>query len=178
MSRMDYPATAGVPAVLGIVPEPDGCAFDGFTSAIPFDAERIGAAAVYCSDGRFGDQMDEFLHLGLGFPRYDRVAIPGGAACLASRARSMWEEGALDRQLRLLVQVHDLHRVVLIAHQDCAFYKHLRVRPESIEARQLEDLVKAAGRVRAFAADVADVAVDAYFARKVEGLVRFEPVAV
>src|SRR3954465_250649 len=46
-----------------------------FVSSVPFEALRIGAAAVYCSDGRYGDQMDEFLHLGLGFPRYDRLAV-------------------------------------------------------------------------------------------------------
>ena len=59
-----------------------------FVSQTPFDHQRIGAAAVYCSDGRYGEQMDEFLHQGLGLPRYDRVAVPGGAACLA-RSRTI-----------------------------------------------------------------------------------------
>jgi len=51
-----------------------------FISPTPFDENRVRAAAVYCSDGRFGEQMDEFLHAGLSLPRYDRVAVPGGAA--------------------------------------------------------------------------------------------------
>src|SRR4051794_30188029 len=71
-----------------------------YTSRLPFDARRVGAAAVYCSDGRFGEQMDEFLHDGLGLPRYDRVAVPGGAACIAGHTKAIWEEGSMERQLR------------------------------------------------------------------------------
>ena len=115
-----------------------------FTSAEPFEAERIGAAAVYCSDGRWGDQMDEFLHHGLGFPRYDRVAVPGGPACLASYIQTLREEGALEKQLRFLVMGHELQRIVLIAHQDCLFYKQVRIRAGSVERQQFEDLAKVA----------------------------------
>ena len=42
-------------------------------SAVPFDSSRIGAAAVYCSDGRFGEQCDDFVHHALQLPRYDRL---------------------------------------------------------------------------------------------------------
>ena len=144
-----------------------------FTSSHPFDADRVGAAAVYCSDGRYGEQMDEFLHAALGLPCYDRLAVPGGAACLASHIVAMREEGALDRQLRFLIEGHALRRVVLIAHQDCGFYKRIRLRAASLEAQQAEDLAKSARRIREYAAGLE---VDAYFARKVEGRVRFEPV--
>jgi hypothetical protein len=33
----------------------------GFISAQPFEEARIRAASIYCSDGRFGEQMDDFL---------------------------------------------------------------------------------------------------------------------
>ena len=36
-----------------------------YRSPIPYETARINAAAVYCSDGRIGDHMDEFLHQGL-----------------------------------------------------------------------------------------------------------------
>lgn len=145
-----------------------------FTSEIPFETERIGAAAVYCSDGRFGEQMDDFLHHALELPRYDRVAIPGGAGCLAGYFAAIREEAALDRQLRLLIKVHGLREVVLIAHQDCAFYSTVRWRNVSLEKQQFEDLAKAAMRIRKFAA----VDVSGYFARKVDGRVQFDPVRV
>src|SRR3982751_5992469 len=96
-----------------------------YAARTPFDANRVGAAAVYCSDGRFGEQMDEFLHAGLGLPRYDRLALPGGAACLAGHTCAFHAKHALERQLEFLIREHGLNRVVLIAHEGCAFYKEL-----------------------------------------------------
>src|SRR5947209_995720 len=119
-----------------------------FTSPIAFEHARIGAAAVYCSDGRYGEQMDDFLHNSLKLPRYDRVAIPGGAAALAGHMPAMRERSALERQLRFLIEAHELTRVVLIAHQDCGFYKHnvhpYKLRQTSLEEFQFADLAKAA----------------------------------
>ena len=145
-----------------------------FISSVPFEAERVGAAAVYCADGRYGDQMDEFLHLGLGLPRYDRVAVPGGSACLAEHIQAMRERSALDRQLRFLIEAHDLKRVVLIAHQDCGFYKTVRWKAKTLEQQQFIDLKQAAEKVRAY---VAGLEVEAYIAKRKGGKVRFEAVA-
>src|SRR6266480_221267 len=94
-----------------------------FASRTPFDENRVGAAAVYCSDGRYGEQMDEFLHEGLGVPHYDRVAVPGGAACLAGHSNCVYEKESLERQLKFLIETHDLNRLIFIAHQDCGFYR-------------------------------------------------------
>ena len=146
-----------------------------FVAKTPFDAERIGAAAVYCSDGRYGDQFDEFLHGALGLPRYDRVAAPGGPACLASHSVAIREQGAMEKELRFLITAHDLKRVVFIAHQDCGFYKQVKLWGVTLEEQQRRDMAKAAEAVRGWGLDVA---VDAYFARKVEGRVRFERVDV
>src|SRR5437773_3223273 len=94
-----------------------------YTSHVPFDENRVGAAAVYCSDGRYGEQMDEFLHEGLKVPHYDRVAVPGGAACLAGHGNCLYEKESLQRQLKFLVESHDLNRLIFIAHQGCGFYR-------------------------------------------------------
>ena len=142
-----------------------------YTATLPFDARRVGAAAVYCSDGRYGEQMDQFLHEGLGLPRYDRVAIPGGAACLAGHA--MFERSALERQLRFLIEAHALTRIVLIAHHDCGFYKHhVRLRAgRSIAEQQFLDLSKSAEQIRQWCPGVE---VEAYYANPAEGRVTFD----
>src|SRR5262245_63065940 len=75
-----------------------------FDSSIPWVAERIHAAAVSCSDGRWGEHVDEFLQQGLALPRYDRLAIPGGAGSLAGHLATWKEEQALVHQLELLVE--------------------------------------------------------------------------
>ena len=144
-----------------------------FESSERFNLDRIHAAAVYCSDGRFGGQCDEFLQNALKLPRYDRVAVPGGAACLTGQCVSFWEEQALLEQLRFLIQVHGIERVVLIAHQDCAFYtQRLRLAPAQVEPQQREDMQIIVRRVRSLAATLQ---VDAFFARKQpDGIIRFE----
>ena len=144
-----------------------------FGSSERFDENRIRAAAVYCSDGRFGDHFDDFLHNALKLPRYDRLALPGGAACLAGHFLSYKEEEGLIEQLRFLVKVHGIERVVLIAHQDCAFYtERLHVSPLQVEAQQREDMEAAVRRVRSFAHGLT---VDTFFARKhSDGTIRFE----
>lgn len=142
-----------------------------YESPHPFDEQRVGAAAVYCSDGRFGEQMDEFLHQSLGLPRYDRVAVPGGAACMAGHMMVYHEATALDRQLSFLITSHELTRVVLIAHENCGFYKGLWIGTTPLEQQQAQDLKRAADQIRSHHPRVE---VEAYFARKVDGKVRFE----
>jgi hypothetical protein len=145
-----------------------------FTSSVPYEAERIYAAAVYCSDGRVGDQIDEFLHKGLGFPRYDRVACPGGPVVLASRFQAFWDSRGVEEQVRFLTQVHDVRTVVLIAHEGCAYYaRRLAIAAEHVEAEQKADLHAATRTVHRLASSV-DVL--RFIARRVEHRLAFEPV--
>lgn len=146
-----------------------------YESSVRFDGNRMRAVAVYCSDGRFGEQVDDLLHNALQLPRYDRLAVPGGAACLASHFVTYREEEGVLEQLRFLVRVHSLERVVLIAHESCGFYSNrLRVSPLRIETQQREDMKKAVRRVRALSRDLS---VSAYYARLGgNSTVQFEPV--
>ena len=145
-----------------------------YESVVPFEGERIKAAALYCSDGRWGEQFDDFLHNALGLPRYDRVAIPGGPACLAGHFAAYREEDAVKAQLEFLISAHQIQRVALIAHQDCAFYTtFLDVSSIGLAEQQREDLLKAAARVRELGRDLT---VDTYFAAIEDGVITFEPV--
>lgn len=145
-------------------------------SPVPFESARIRAAAVYCSDGRFGEQIDDFLHAALALPRYDRLAIPGGPACLAGYFDTYRERDAAIEQLKFLVHAHRLSRLVLIAHQDCAFYtERLKVPEISLARQQHEDLGKAVSVVRDLGAHLY---VEAYFAVKRGASVAFESIAV
>ncbi len=81
-----------------------------YESSMRYDSNRIRAAAVYCSDGRFGEQFDDLLQNFLTLPRYDRLAIPGGSACLARHFATYREEEGVYEQLRFLVDVHGLEQ--------------------------------------------------------------------
>jgi len=134
-----------------------------YISSEPFESERIHAVALYCSDGRYGEQFDEFLHHCLGLPRYDRLAAPGGAACLAGHFATYRQEEATLDQVRFLVESHALDRVVLIAHESCGYYlRLLGTSPEEVRAKQEADLRRVGERLRGLHASLR---VDAYYAR-------------
>jgi hypothetical protein len=106
-----------------------------------WNPERIGALALYCSDGRWGEAFDEFCHKRLLIPRYDRWAVPGGPAWLVPRAANQDLYQATRTQLDFLVRVHELERIVLITHYGCAYYRELlkQAAAECIAA-QMDDL--------------------------------------
>jgi hypothetical protein len=126
-----------------------------FRTSQPWNEQRIRALAMYCSDGRWGDAFDEFCHRSLQIPRYDRFAVPGGPAWLTAWTGSHGsEDKALRRQanlsvaawdqLGLLVHVHELQRIILVAHYGCAFYmEKLKKDADNCLPVQLEDLKRA-----------------------------------
>jgi hypothetical protein len=123
---------------------------------------RVGALAMYCCDGRWGEAFDDFCHRRLLIPRYDRMAVPGGPVCLLPHdsgdalCRGFWE------QLEFLVRAHELRRIVLIAHYGCAYYAEmLQAGPEECLSAQVEDLQVAAKSLRQW---YPGVAVEAYLA--------------
>ena len=120
-----------------------------YTSPVEYNEERIHAAAVYCSDGRVGEHFDDFLKNGLGLPRYDRVALPGGPARLAGYPDDASHQQAVMDELCFLAEAHGLTRVVLIQHENCAFYHHrLGVQGKDLRPLQDTDLSKAAHAIR------------------------------
>lgn len=147
-----------------------------YQSAVAYNHERIHAAALYCSDGRVGEHFDDFLQNGLELPRYDRLCLPGGPACLAGHPQAHLEEQGVLDELKFLYEVHKLSRIVLIAHQGCAFYaSRLTLTEPRLELVQKADLVRAAAFVhRVTGLD----AIEGYYARLVDGTVQFEQVQV
>jgi hypothetical protein len=131
-------------------------------------AERIGAAVLYCSDGRWGEAFDEFCHRHLQIPRYDRLAVAGGPLWLGSHDHSTAADADADQfarsQLDFLVRVHELERFVLITHYGCAAYaEKLRRGPKECLPCQLEDVRAAAVRARQW---FAGLRVDGYLAMR------------
>jgi hypothetical protein len=120
-----------------------------FASTEPWHPERIGALALYCSDGRWGDAFDEFCHKCLQIPRYDRWAVPGGPAWLARPSDGQDFAQAAREQLDFLIRVHELERIVLITHYGCAAYgERLQKTAQECLSAQVEDVRLAARALR------------------------------
>jgi hypothetical protein len=148
-----------------------------FTSTEDWNPERIHALAIYCSDGRWGEAFDEFCQCGLHLPRYDRFAVPGGPAWLTVRDTALLAPFSAARdQLQLLVEVHELERIVLVTHYGCAFYaKMLGKDPDGCLPIQEEDVRVGASTLRIW---FSGIQVDAFVAMRSEERLSFHPVPV
>ncbi len=145
-----------------------------FSSQIPFDGQGCGAALIFCSDGRFADQVNDFMQNCLGLFGYDRLAIAGGPVCFAGYFDSYREEEAAISHLKFLVRLHGLNRLILISHEQCGFYSDfLKVHDIDLLDRMRTDLATAVRRVNSA---TPRLHVEAYLARLNDAQVWFEPV--
>lgn len=106
-----------------------------------FDKKHPKALAIYCSDGRFTDSVEELVH-GLGHPRLDVLCLPGGPALLDLGSASFSALEAMRTSASFLIRGHAIQHVTLVAHDGCGYYKE-RYRfetPEEIVKQQKDDL--------------------------------------
>jgi hypothetical protein len=77
---------------------------------------RLEALVVACSDGRFHDELDEFIRLHLAICCYDRLYVPGGGGALATGGVDFLRAQRLRSECKFLIRAHELERVVLFFH--------------------------------------------------------------
>jgi hypothetical protein len=142
-----------------------------FTSVERWHQDRVGALALYCSDGRWGEAFDDFCHKHLLIPRYDRWAVPGGPGCLVRPDNEPGYCETARGQLDFLVRAHKLERIVLITHYGCAYYAHrLERSANECLADQTRDVRSAASLFRSW---YPDIRVEAYLAMRKEHCLSF-----
>jgi len=83
-----------------------------------WNRQRPAALVIACSDGRLQENLDEFLHRGLGIAHYDRLYAPGGAGALASRSGSteLLRPGQFQRECQFLLRAHGIAELFLVFH--------------------------------------------------------------
>lgn len=120
----------------------------------PLERAETDVLAVYCSDHRIQAGIREFLDESLNLrANYDSLVVPGGPQCFVEVEGLPKFAWASRKWSRALIQLHSLKRLVLIAHQDCGWYRWLEdYRPSrgSVRRRQEEDLRAAGQAVRRF----------------------------
>ncbi|WP_456337993.1 carbonic anhydrase [Fervidibacter sacchari] len=138
-----------------------------FRSWATWKDEFSGNLAVFCSDERFVAATLEFLRRGLDMERCDLLVVAGGPAFIPQ------SEVPLLERLDLLIKAHKIERVVLIAHDDCGYYKHRypKLAPERLRQQQREDLLAALSALRQ-----KGIKAQAFFAFVDSGEVVFEEV--
>ena len=105
--------------------------------------------AIYCSDGRFTRAVEELARQ-LGDSRVDAMCLPGGPGLFDIWSSSPLEARLMDDAAEFLVVGHRTRKVLLVAHEGCGFYlrRYTGLTPEARRARQEEDVLHAAVRLR------------------------------
>lgn len=83
------------------------------------------AVVIHCSDHRFQQGFREFLSQGLGLGSYALLAIPGGGhfGSMADMLPKLAKVGM--QSLKFLVTRSGANRIILIAHDDCLYFKEV-----------------------------------------------------
>jgi hypothetical protein len=127
--------------------------------------EETNVLAIHCGDYRFQEAFHEFLNCSLNLDgNYDLMVIPGGPLSLTLFEYLPKFQWAGWRWVRFFAEQHKIQHLILIQHQDCAFYRtmppHLHSFVE-LRQRQEEDLRRVRETMRR---DLPQLAVDGYYA--------------
>ncbi len=83
------------------------------------------AGVIHCSDHRFQKSFREFLSEGLGLGSYALLAIPGGGH-FSSMGDLLPKFAKVGLQsVKFLVTRSGANRIILIAHDDCLYFKEI-----------------------------------------------------
>ena len=136
-----------------------------FESSTKINTAPVDTLVVHCTDHRIQAGVQEFLDRGLKLNKnYDLFLIPGGPQSLTLVEYLPKFSCAGWKWFRYLVDGHGLKRLILIAHQDCGWYRSLPFHLHTTRKprqRQEEDLLRAQ---RTLVKDFPQLSVDLYYA--------------
>lgn len=122
-----------------------------YVSTSKIDRTLTDVLVVHCSSSRFQAGLHDFLNQGLNLrSNYDLLVIPGGPQSLTLVEYLPKFSWAGWKWFRFLVEAHDLKRLILIAHEDCGWYKELPLHLHTVSdprQRQEEDLRRAKAKL-------------------------------
>ncbi len=153
-----------------------------YISGEPFVEQESRVLVIACSSNAFLPYTQEFVerHLGVGRGRYDLLAVPGGPQFLLLTEYLPKFGWVGHRWVKFLVERHGLRRVIVIGHEDCAWYNAEQFVPQflqkfgvgrSLKERQREDLREIGQALRNLGLPIS---IEAYYAEKgADGRVHF-----
>ncbi|MBI3486422.1 hypothetical protein HY025_05805 [Candidatus Daviesbacteria bacterium] len=100
---------------------------------------------VTCIDFRFQDFINQWIAKYFQPKTFDRVALAGGVKDFEN----------IFKQIEISKRLHDIHKIVLVNHEDCGAYGE-----EGTPEKHAEDLKTAADKIKE---KYPDIAVETYY---------------
>jgi hypothetical protein len=113
-------------------------------------SEESGVLVVHCSDSRYQVAFRDFVRNGLQVESYALLAVPGGPQFLVP-SEDLPKFPWVGRQwVKFLADLGNAARVILIAHEDCRWYRDARFAPApaDLRAKQIQDLAQVSAWLR------------------------------
>ncbi len=88
----------------------------------PFCATGTDTLVIHCSDYRFRKAFEVFLKEDFGIEYYDSLIVPGASQILSFMNFLPKFSAIFEKFANFLVEKHGIKRVILIMHEDCAWY--------------------------------------------------------
>lgn len=141
----------------------------------PINARTSEAVVIHCADPRFQIPFRRFIIEDLGIRSYSPLVIGGGAHSLGAKSKLPESFRIVWEQMEFFINVSGLHRVILINHEDCLWYKKME---SDLAAEQLKDKGRKDLRISAetIAAKFPEVRIETFWAALNDGQVSFEKV--
>ena len=92
----------------------------------PLDSASSDALVIHCGDARFQTSFRRFIIEGLGIKQYTPIIIGGGVHAfgmqvfLPKNFKILWE------QIKFYIKGERLPQVIIINHEDCAWYDKMK----------------------------------------------------
>ncbi len=152
-----------------------------FRSHGAFTDNSANTLVICCSSNAYLPYTEELIgaHLGLAPGSFDLLAVPGGAQFLLAAEYLPKFAWVGQRWLRFFADRQQIRRIVVIAHDDCAWYATEHAVPAFLHSlvgvpardRQRDDLAKIVAAIRELHPAAM---VEAYFAARTgDGMVEF-----
>jgi hypothetical protein len=147
-----------------------------FLTKVKFVEHYAKALAVFCSDGRFTDQVEGLL-ITKGYASHDTITLPGGPALFDNNSGSHAMTESVRHAAAFLIKHHKIEHIILIAHQDCGYYKNRfpEFSKDKIEKQQHDDIRTAAQLLFEISREVL---IEGYFAFKKDDTILFESISL
>jgi hypothetical protein len=153
---MDEKSEKDIKAIEHVIP-------DSSAKTYALETAPPEALVIHCGDPRFQKAFREFVTAELGIKSYTPVIIGGGIHALGLQSFLPKNYKILWEQIKFFIKEQKLRQVIIINHEDCAWYKKMRSYHPTIEI-PLKGMIDLRTSARTIMKDFIGVNVRMFFA--------------
>ncbi|MDO8559167.1 MAG: hypothetical protein Q7R84_02440 [bacterium] len=135
----------------------------------PFYGAKTDTLVIHCSDYRFRKAFGAFIKENFGTENYDSLVIPGASQILSFMNFLPIFSVIFEKFIKFLVEKHGIKRMIIVMHEDCAWYHCFVPKYFSIKVTEKEHQISDMLSTKRWAIkNFPDIAIEMFYASIVE----------